>query len=76
METTLLVIQVVTSIFMGLFILLQSRGEGLSGGIAGSGGGEFYATRRGVEKFLFRATVVLAFIFAMNALVFAFLPRG
>jgi protein translocase SecG subunit len=54
---------------------LQQRGSGLSGAISGgSGGGEFYATKRGAEKILARLTVILAVIFCGNAFIFPFLP--
>lgn len=42
-------------------ILLQSRGSGL--GSAFGGEGNVYRTKRGVEKRLFQATVVLAILF-------------
>src|SRR6185295_10383550 len=74
MRTTLLVIQLVVSVLLAFIILLQNRGEGLSGVFGGSGG-EFFATRRGAERLFFRATIVLAILFAANALVFAFLPQ-
>ncbi len=76
MHSVLIAIQVVTSILLSLCILSQSRGEGLGAAIAGTGGGEFHSTRRGAEKFLYRATVFLSFVFALNAFLFAFLPRG
>ncbi len=40
-------------------ILLQQRGTGLSGTFGG-GEGSTYSTRRGVEKIIFTATIVLA----------------
>lgn len=74
MTTLLLVIQLSLSVLLILAILLQNRGDGLSGAFGGTGG-EFYATRRGAERMLFTSTVVLAVLFAANALVFAFLPQ-
>lgn len=55
---------VVISIALVGVVLLQARGAGGVGGIFGgaqSSGG--YRTRRGVEKVLFRLTIVLAVIF-------------
>lgn len=52
---------IVVSLLLTLSILLQSRGTGL-GGIFG-GSGAIYRTKRGVEKVLFYATIVLAILF-------------
>jgi preprotein translocase subunit SecG len=43
-------------------ILTQIRGGGMSG-IFGGGGEETFRTRRGIEKTLFRFTVVLIVVF-------------
>lgn len=51
----------VVSLLLILAILLQNRGAGL-GGIFG-GEGNVYRTKRGVEKVLFIATIVLAVAF-------------
>ncbi|MFA7088187.1 MAG: preprotein translocase subunit SecG [Patescibacteria group bacterium] len=53
--------QVVIAILLIIVILLQSRGAGLGGVFGGSGG--VYLTKRGLEKKLFVATIVLAAIF-------------
>jgi len=42
-------------------ILLQARGSGLSSVFGGES--TFYHTRRGIEKFIFWATIVLAILF-------------
>ena len=52
---------IVVSILLILSILLQNRGAGL-GGIFG-GEGNIYRTKRGAEKVIFIATIVLAVIF-------------
>lgn len=57
------VFQTVLAIVLIACILLQSRGAGLGG--AWGGGGELYTTRRGVEKLLFRGTVVVAVLFVI-----------
>ncbi|HBL52361.1 MAG: preprotein translocase subunit SecG [Candidatus Blackburnbacteria bacterium RIFCSPHIGHO2_02_FULL_39_13] len=53
-----IVAQTVLAVLLIVTILLQSRGAGL--GSAWGGEGEMYGTRRGVEKLLFRATVLIA----------------
>lgn len=57
------IIQIVVAVLLMLAILLQNRGTGL-GGVFGGGGG-VYLTKRGVEKKLFIATIVLAAIFLL-----------
>lgn len=63
METVLLISQVVLSIFIIVAILLQAQGSGL--GATWGGGGETYHTKRGVEKVLFYATIVMIVLFAI-----------
>ena len=63
----LAIAQIVVSILLIVLILLQERSSGLSGILGGSEGG-FYQTRRGLEKFIFWSTIVLAIAFAVLAL--------
>ncbi len=48
-------------------ILLQQRGQAL--GTAFGGGGEFYSTRRGLQKRLHQATIVLGALFILLAVL-------
>lgn len=50
--------QVIVSIIIIVLIMLQERGSGLSG-ILGGGEEGFYQTRRGLERIIFGATIVL-----------------
>lgn len=59
--------QIVVTVLLIIFILLQERSSGLSGLLGGSEGG-FYQTRRGLEKFIFWGTIFLAIAFAALAL--------
>ena len=68
MDKILNIAQITISILLIIAILLQNKGAGLSGGIfgggdGGGGGGESYRSKRGFEKFLSQATVVLAIAF-------------
>lgn len=54
-------IQVISAIALVVFIMLQQRGEGLSGGLVGTA--LEYSTRRGVEKIVFYGTIVAAVLF-------------
>ena len=55
------------SIVLITTILLQSQGSGLSG--AFGGGGEFYRSKRSVEKLLYWLTIVVAAMFALVSIV-------
>ncbi len=61
MLTYLNIAQIIIAIVVILAILLQVRGGGL-GGIFGTQTG-MYRTKRGIEKTLFRFTIVLIVIF-------------
>lgn len=58
--------QLILAILLTGAILLQARGSGA--GIAFGGDGNVYRTRRGVEKKLHAATVVLVVLFLGTAL--------
>lgn len=53
--------QIIVSLLLIISILLQSKGSS-TGGVFG-GTNEIYRAKRGVEKILFRATIVLAVLF-------------
>jgi len=67
MEKILDIVQVVISALLVATILLQQRGEGLSSAFGGEGGGASYFKKRGMEKILFIATIVLAVLFILSA---------
>ncbi len=52
------IIQSIVAIVLIVLILLQERSSGLSGIFGGEGGG-FYQTRRGLERVIFWATIIL-----------------
>lgn len=62
-----LFLQTVLGILVILLIILQSRGAGI--GSAWGGGGELYGTRRGMEKTLFKATVMVVIFFILVSIV-------
>ena len=65
MDKTLGTIQIIISVLLIISILFQNRGAGLSETFGGSG--NVYQTKRGFDKFLFIATVVLAILFLGTA---------
>lgn len=70
MQTALIILQVIFSVLLCLVILVQHRSTGLSATFGGSGG--FYTSKRGAEKFLHNATIVLSIFFVANSLAFLF----
>ena len=53
---------IITSIALIASVILQSKGAGL-GGLTGADTGGIFTARRGIEKVLFRITIVLSFVF-------------
>lgn len=69
------ILQIVTlgsGILMIICVLLQQRGASLGAGFGSSG--ELYTTRRGLDKSLFDATIVLAVVFVLSILAGLLLP--
>jgi preprotein translocase subunit SecG len=53
---------IIISVLLILSVILQSKGAGL-GGLTGADTGSVFTARRGVERTLFRLTIVLSVIF-------------
>ena len=68
MDKYVLISQVVISILLAIFILVQNKDGGLSA-MMGGGSESFQATKRGPEKFMYITTIILAVLFILNALV-------
>ncbi len=66
--------QIVIAVLLMLAILLQNRGVGLSGIFGGTG--NIYRTKRGLEKKLFIATIILAVLFFSISLAVILLYKG
>ena len=71
--TTLNIIQIVISVLLIGSILLQQRGGGLTSTFGGSG--TLYGTRRGVERGILWATIVLTALFFATAILNILLRR-
>ena len=67
MTTVLTVVHIILSILLVAAILLQQRGTGLSATFGGEG--NVYRTKRGLERILFAATIVLAALFIAAAIL-------
>lgn len=71
-DLILQIAMLVSGVLMVVAILLQQRGATLGAGFGSSG--ELYTTRRGVDKNLFEATIVLAVIFVVSILAGLLIP--
>ncbi len=67
MSSVLSIAQIIVSLLLIGAILLQARGSGLSSVFGGES--TFYHTRRGIEKAIFWATIVLAALFVALGVV-------
>ncbi len=73
LENVLSLIQIILALLLVVGILLQQRGAGLGGAFGGGDADQSYYTRRGAEKFLFQATILVAILFALSSLIVLFI---
>lgn len=57
------IVQMVLAVLLIISILLQQKGSGMGASMGGVGGGGIVSTRRGVDLFLYKATIVLSIVF-------------
>lgn len=67
MKPVISIIQIILGILLILAIIIQQKGSGL--GTSFGGDMSFYRTKRGAEKLLFYATIVIAVAFILSSLV-------
>ena len=67
MELYLDIALIIISIALIASVILQSKGAGL-GGLTGADTGGIFTARRGIEKTLFRITIVLSVLFFLLAI--------
>jgi protein translocase SecG subunit len=63
MKDYLIIAQIVIPILLIISILIQQRGTALGSAFGGQGGGGFYSTRRGIQKKIFIASIILGTLF-------------
>lgn len=68
-EMALPYIQIALSGLLITSILLQQSGSGIGGAFGGDNFSAGFHTRRGFEKILFNATIVLAVLFGLSAFI-------
>jgi preprotein translocase subunit SecG len=57
------ILQIVVSGILIVVILLQVKGSGFGAALGGMSGGSVYRTKRGLERTLFQATIILTIVF-------------
>lgn len=67
MKSFLLILNIVLSVLIIIFILIQGKGAGL--GSAWGGSGEMFQTRRGMEKIILWLTMIFIVIFFVVSLI-------
>ncbi len=63
------ILQIVLASLLIIVIILQNRGAGLSVAFGGSSGGESYRSRRGFDKLLLYATIILGILFVTSTIL-------
>ena len=69
LQATLPYTQIVLSLLLIVGIVLQNRGASLGGAFGGDNFASTFYKRRGAEKFLFNATIVVAILFVVTAIL-------
>jgi preprotein translocase subunit SecG len=67
------IIEIILSVSVIIFVLLQARGAGLGSAFGGSSAGSVFKTRRGVERLIFNLTIAFVVLFAIVSLLSALL---
>lgn len=67
MKSVISVIQIILGVLLILVIIIQQKGSGLGSAFGGDMG--FYRSKRGAEKLLFYATIVLSTALIVSSLV-------
>ena len=63
------VVEIILSVAVIFFILLQVRGAGLGSAFGGTSAGSVFKTRRGVERLVFNMTIIFVVLFAAIAVL-------
>jgi preprotein translocase subunit SecG len=68
MDQIIYLVQIIVAVLLVVVIIVQQKGTGL-GSTFGGGDLSFYRTKRGAEKLLFNATIMLAVLFIVLSLI-------
>jgi len=72
MNQILFYVQIAVSVILIVLIAIQERGAAL--GSSFGGGGEFYSTKRGLQKKIHYATIVIAAVFLISGVLNILIP--
>lgn len=61
------IIEIILSLAVIVFVLLQARSAGLGSAFGGSSAGSVFKTRRGVERLVFNLTIIFIILWALVA---------
>ncbi len=59
------ILQIAVSVILIVVVLLQVKGSGFGAALGGMSGGSVFRTKRGLERTLFQATILLVIVFIM-----------
>jgi preprotein translocase subunit SecG len=71
MENYLNIALIIISVLLIVSVIMQSKGAGL-GGLTGADTGSVFTARRGVERTLFRLTIILSAVFFLLVLILVY----
>lgn len=66
-------IQIILSVILVTIIMIQQSSAGAGGAFGGGDNGAMNHTRRGFEKFLFQATIIISILFTSSILITIFI---
>jgi len=65
MQQTISILQIIFGIILSTLILLQAKGTGLGRSLSGAS----YHSRRGLETFIFKGTIIVSVIFVTISVI-------
>ncbi len=68
------IVQIIVAVALVASILMQARGAGLGSVFGGTGA--VFKTRRGIDRLLFRITIVFSVIFALVSIIASMIPAS
>ena len=68
------IVQIIVAVALIASILMQARGAGLGSVFGGTGA--VFKTRRGIDKLLFRITIVFSVLFALISIIASMIPTS
>lgn len=68
------IVQIIIAIALIASILMQARGAGLGSVFGGTGA--VFKTRRGIDRLLFRITIIFSVLFALVSILASMIPAS